>query len=204
MTVSEERQARLREIIADQPVDGISPSRLTELASGRHAPTSLEYALIATARETTVLWILNGVDDEQLMLEQLARRYMPHAITLEDMQDRFQRGGEAYRTLVWRGHEAFLEALANHSEPAPGGPDGQTAGLVDALHRHETPEQAVRIANEYWADNYDRASKQAWEAPDGGSSLLTEAHYTRLAVFEYAWPGNQDKIIKLGLARQSA
>lgn len=192
------RLDRIRQVVGDKQIEDIAPERLQGILAGWQLPTSLEYALIAEACNVTVGWLLNGVDGEALMLEQLARRYHPHPIRLEEMRDRFERGGDTYRKFLWRGHEAFLEALGKHSESTTDFEASQAAlGMIEAVQRHEVAEPAYRIAIDYWSDNYDRASKDAWEVPDGGASLLAAAHYVKMAVFEYAWPGNQDEILRM-------
>lgn len=192
------RLDRIRQVVDDQQIDGIHAERLSKILAGWQLPTSLEYALIAEACNVTVGWLLNGVDDEALMLERLAQRFHPHPIPAEEMRDRFERGGDTYRKFLWRGHEAFLEALGKHCETTKDFEASQAAlELIDALQRHEVSEPAYRIAIDYWSDNYDQASKEAWEVPDGGTNLIAAAHYVKMAVFEYAWPGNQDEILRM-------
>lgn len=198
MTTSEERLERIRQTVGARQIDDITAERLDGILSGRRLPTSLEYALIAEACNVTVGWLLNGIDGEALMLEKMARRFHPHPISVEEMRDRFERGRETYRKFVWRGYDAFMEALGKYAETAKDF-ESSLAGLdmIEALQRHEVAEPAYRIAIDYWSDNYDRASKEAWEVPDGGTNLIAAAHYVKMAVFEYAWPGNQDEILRM-------
>lgn len=197
MTITQDRIDRIRATVGDRQIEGITAERLSGILTGQRRATSLEYALIADACQVTVGWLLTGTDDEALMLERLAQRHHPHPIPLEQMRDRWERGGDTYRKLLWRGHGAFLEALGMYSEAAMQDAPEHARRMLEALYRHEVSEPAYRIAIEYWCDNYGQASKQAWEAPDGGPHLIAEAHYVKMAVFEYTWPGNQDEILRM-------
>jgi hypothetical protein len=192
------RLERIVEVVGDRQIEGIEAERLAGILTGWQLATSLEYALIADACKVTVGWLLNGHDDEDLLIKGIADRHQPYPITLEQARDRWEHGGDVYRKLIYRGHEAFLEAVGKAYEAATDEESVEAnLDLLACLERHEVPQPAIRIANDYWGDNYDQASKAAWEAPDGGSSLLFAAHYTRMAVYEYAWPGNQDEILRM-------
>lgn len=137
------------------------------------------------------------LSDEQLLLKGIAERHTP-PLTLGQASDRLERGGDVYRKLLQRGHEAFREALVNHGDTI-WDRDGAASWreMMDALERHEVSQVAIRLTIDYWSDNYNRASKEAWEVPDGGTNLIAAAHYVKMAVFEYAWPGNQDEILRM-------
>lgn len=58
------RLDRIRQVVGDKQIEGISAERLSGLLTGWQLPTSLEYALIADATGVTVLWLLNGRDED--------------------------------------------------------------------------------------------------------------------------------------------
>lgn len=60
------RLDRIRQVVGDKQVDGIQDERLGKILAGWQLATSLEYALIAEATGVTVLWLLNGHDEEDL------------------------------------------------------------------------------------------------------------------------------------------
>ncbi|NUQ95788.1 MAG: hypothetical protein HOY79_04260 [Streptomyces sp.] len=142
------------------------------------------------------------LSDEQLLLKGIAARHKP-PLTLEQASERMARGGDVYRKLLQRGHEAFREALSKHGDTIADR-DGAASwrDMMAALDQHQVDYVAIRLTIDYWSDNYNRASNEAWEVPDGGSNLLFQAHYVRMAVYEYAWPGNQDEILRMHPAPQ--
>jgi len=142
---------------------------------------------------------MDNTSDDALLLKGIAERHQP-PLTLDQARDRLQQGGKSYREMLDRGHQAISEALANHFETVMDRDSYDTNHeMAEKLKRHEVTPLMVRLANDYWHDRYNEASKAAWEAPDGGASLITAAHYARMSVYEYAWPGNQDELIKFGL-----
>lgn len=201
------RAERIRQVVGDRQIPGIREDRLRGILSRWQLPTSLEYALIAEATGKTVLWLLNGVDedivddttsDEALLLKGIAERHQP-PLTLDQARERLQRGGKRYREILDRSHKAISEALNKHFETVMDRDSYEyNQEMAEKLKRHEVTPLMVRIANDYWHDRYNEASNAAWEAASGGANLLTAAHYARMAVYEYAWPGNQDEIIKFG------
>jgi 16S rRNA C1402 (ribose-2'-O) methylase RsmI len=142
--------------------------------------------------------VLPDTSNEALLLKGIAERHQP-PLTLEEARDRLQRGGARYREMLDRGHQAISEALTKHFETVMDR-DSYDANqeMAQKLKRHEVTPLMVRLANDYWHDRYNEASNAAWEVSDGGASLITAAHYARMSVYEYVWPGNQDEIIKFG------
>jgi hypothetical protein len=141
---------------------------------------------------------VDNISDEALLLKGIAERHQP-PLTLDQARERLQRGGKRYRELLNRGHQAIREALAKHFETVMDRDSYDTnQEMAEKLKRHEVTPLMVRLANDYWHDRYNEASNAAWEAPAGGGNLLAAAHYARMGVYEYAWPGNQDEIIKFG------
>lgn len=140
---------------------------------------------------------LPDASDEALLLQGIAERHTP-PLTLDQARDRLERGGDVYRKLLNRGREAFQEALSKHGDTICN-QDGAASWrqMMDDLKRHQVSPAAIRLTNDYWADRYNEASKAAWEEPGGGASILTAAHYVRMAVYEYAWPGKQDEILRV-------
>lgn len=140
---------------------------------------------------------VSDLSDEQLLLKGIAARHTP-PLTLDQARERLEQGGDVYLKLLRSGHEAFWEALDKHGDTVMDR-DGSASWrqMMDALERHEVDNVAIRLTIDYWSDNYNRASKEAWEVPDGGADLLFRAHYVKMAVFEYAWPGNQDEILRM-------
>jgi hypothetical protein len=136
--------------------------------------------------------------DEALLLKGIAERHQP-PLTLEQARERLQRGGKMYRELLDRGYAAIREAIGKHSETVMSRDSAETVlDMSEKLGRHEVTPLMIRLANDYWHDRYNEASNAAWEVTEGGGSLLAAAHYARMGVYEYAWPGNQDEIIKFG------
>lgn len=189
---------RLRQVVGDKQIEGIQSDRLSGLLTGWQLPTSLECALIAEATGVTVLWLLEGRDeqavdeihDEALLLKGIAERHTP-PLTLDQARDRLERGGDAYRKFLERGYEAFREAIEADRDAVV-----DHAKMLEALERHQVTQPMIRIAIDYWSDNYNRESDAAWDDPNGGNRR-TAAHYARMGVYEYAWPGNQDEILRM-------
>lgn len=128
-------------------------------------------------------------DVDELLVQGIAERHSP-PLTLEEARARLERGGEPYRKLLERGHEAFVEAVRTLNESSG---DAYWSALKE-LEQHRVPEWLVRPVNNYWSDQYNAVSDAAWGDPDG-NSRRTAAHYARMAVYEYAWPGNQDELL---------
>lgn len=135
--------------------------------------------------------------DEALLLKAIAERHKP-PLALDQARERLEAGGDAYRKLLQRGHEAFREAINHHARTVMCRDSMHTCmEMTEKLNRHEVDALMVRLANDYWSDNYNRESDAAWTDKENGSNRLAAAHYVRLAVFEYAWPGNQDYILRM-------
>lgn len=140
---------------------------------------------------------LPELSDEALLLQAIAERYKPQ-LTLDQARERLETGGDAYRKLLQRGHKAFREAINHHARTVMSQDSMLTSiEMTKMLDRHEVNALMVRLANDYWSDNYNRESDAAWTDKENGSNRLAAAHYARLAVFEYAWPGNQDYILRM-------
>jgi hypothetical protein len=151
-----------------------------------------------TEEEATVMPpSLPEISDEALLLKAIAERHNP-PLTLDQARERMEAGGDDYRKLLQRGHEAFREAINHHARTVMSQDSMLTSiEMTKMLDRHEVDALMVRLANDYWSDNYNRESDAAWTDTENGPNRRAAAHYARLAVFEYAWPGNQDFILRM-------